>query len=366
MTPHSLLVNIYGITNTLLCNIFFHRVLMLNWPSISIITSTLNPNLTIFEQSLQSVQAQIYRGQIEHLILDGGSSDSVIDLARYYKCRVFQFQNTKLEGGSRLSYGLKHVRGTLILLLQSDNIMTSPDWLLRMVEPFCEQNVFCTYSAYNSYEKNMDRLTRYFALIGSPDPTLYYLKKSDKIPITQIHYDRGRITKEKERYYVIKFSRETLPTVGDNGYLVRTEVLRKVNNAIRSYVHVDAFMELLEMGFDTYGVVNNSIIHVSRPNILDQVRRRVEVKRVFTDEKRGDRRYLVFNWQSKRDRWNLFTYIFFSLTFIQPLMVSVRGYLKIRDSAWFLHPVMCFFMVMAYGWSEVVFQLKRFFNRLRL
>ena len=140
--------------------------------------------------------------------------------------------------------------------------------------------------------------------------------------------------------------------------MIRTDVLRKVVRKNESYIHVDAFAQLLDEGYNTYGIVKNSITHVSRPNILDQVRRRVAVKRHFTDGKRGTRKYSVMDWQSRQDRWNLFKYVVFSLTFIEPFWVSIRGYAKIREPAWFLHPAMCLLMVVAYGWSEVVFQLK--------
>lgn len=336
---------------------------MYNLPAITLLTGTLNPNLSIFQRMLESVRMQLYpKNRIEHIVLDGGSRAQVIHLAKRFGCTVIVLKHLQVEETGRLVIGLKMAKGTLTLLLASDNILPTNDWLRRMVEPFSERRVFCSYPAYNTSFSDMDILTRYFALIGAPDPTLYYLKKSDKIPTYQTRYDKGFVMKETERYYVVQFTKETLPTVGDNGYLIRTEVLRKVNNNIKSYIHLDAFATLLSYGFDTYGVVKNSIIHVSRPSLFDQVRRRVQVKEAYTDDKRGTRLYMVFDWKSKRDRCNLFKYIFFSLTFIEPLMLSIRGYLKIRDRAWFLHPVMCFLMVVGYGWSEIRFQLKRLFN----
>ncbi len=338
---------------------------MTRYPALTIFTGTLDPPLDIFRQSLESIKKQNYPGRIGHIVYDGGSTNGAVTLARSYGCRVKVFRNSVDEGGSRLYSSLKEATGTLSVFIESDNILPDRDWLVRMVEPFGDRRVFATSSAYNNYEPDMDPLTRYFALIGAPDPTLSYLHKSDKIPMTQTTYDQGRILKETTRYWVVRFDRASLPTMGDNGTMVRTDALRNVVRKNQSYIHLDAFMELLAMGYDTYGIVKNSIIHLSRPNIWDQVKRRVAVKSAFTDEKRGSRTYHVMDWNSARDRWNLFKYIVFSLTFIQPLAVSVRGYLKRRDSAWFLHPVMCFLMVVSYGWSEIEWQLSRLAKSIR-
>ena len=95
------------------------------------------------------------------------------------------------------------------------------------------------------------------------------------------------------------------------------------------------------------------------PNLLSHVRRRVEVKELYYDGRRGRRSYLVYNPESRTDRINLIKYIAYSLTIVQPLLVSLRGYLHKPDVAWFLHPIMCFLMVVGYGWSEIEWQLRR-------
>ena len=79
----------------------------------------------------------------------------------------------------------------------------------------------------------------------------------------------------------------------------------------------------------------------------------MDVKKHFTDEMKGKRKYLVYDPFSDKDKRNLLKYIIFSLTIIQPLYVSIRGYIKIREFAWFLHPLMCFLMVTFYGYSEI-------------
>ncbi len=325
--------------------------------SITILTATLNPHLPTFLTVLESIKSQNYQGDVTHLILDGGTRNGGIELAKRYGCTIMKFKNSIHEVGNRIYRGLQVARGDIILILESDNILVGNDWLSRMIEPFRDSRVFSTYPVYNDYEKGMNILTRYTALIGTPDPTLLYLNRSDKIPMTQTSYDKGTILAENDRYYTVKFNSLNLTTMGDNGFMIRKQVLKKVVFKSKTYFHTDAFRMLLDLGYDTYGVTKNSIIHTTKSNMINTVMRRIQVKRHFSDDLRGTRKYLVFNWHSTKDWINLFVYIFFSLTLIQPLIFSIRGYKKIPDIAWFLHPVMCIVMVIGYIISEVEYQI---------
>lgn len=338
---------------------------MNNLPAITILTGTSNSNIPLFKKVLESVRTQNYpKNLLEHIVTDKDSTNGCAETAKKYGCKVIIIKNEPEEKQQvSAAIGIKMAQGELILFLESDNILTSDDWLKKMVKPFVEEKkVICTFSQHNSYEKNMSVTTKCTALFGAPDPTLYYLKKTEKIRMDQKAYDKGEIIKEATDYYVVKFTQYNLPTLGDNGHMFLKRAMVKVITRPDNYIHVDAFSKLHNLGYDTFGVVKNSIIHVQNPNLIDLVKRRVEIKKIYYDNKRGKRKYLVFNPGSKKDIKNLILYIIFSLTLVVPLFESIRGYLKIRDRAWFLHPVLCFLMVVAYGWSEIRFQLKRLFS----
>ncbi len=334
---------------------------MNNLPTITIQTGTFNSDIPLLIKVLESIKRQDYpESLIEHTVFDKGSINGCVEVVKKYGCKVIM-RIDELPDKQQVSaaLGIKMAKGDLVLLLESDNILTSRDWLRRMVEPFIQnKKVFCTFSAYNGYEKDMSATTRYTALFGSPDPTLYYLNKTEKIRMDQKHYGKGEILKETDDYYIVKFNKENLPTLGDNGHMFLRKAMIKVVKDTDDYIHVDAFSKLLNYGYDTFGVAKNSIIHVQNPNLIDLIKRRVEIKKIFYDNKRGKRKYLVFNPNSTNDRINLIKYIIFSFTILEPLFESIRGYIKIRDKAWFLHPVMCFLMVTGYGLSEIERRIK--------
>lgn len=334
---------------------------MSNPPSITIITCILNCHISTFKLVLNSIKKQKYPKElIQHIVMDGGSTNESPRLARRYGCSVTVRKDLRNEEETRVGIAIKKAKGDIILMLQSDNILTSSDWLLKMVKPFIEDGkVFCTFSAYNSYHKDMSATTRYCALFGSPDPTLYYLNKTEKIRMDQTQYNKGDIIRETGDYYVVRFNRNDLPTLGDNGHMFLTRAIKKVVKNPKTFLHTDAFSALLELGYNTFGIVNNSIIHTQKSNIIDLIKRRIEAKEQFYDQNRGKRKYMVFNWDSYQDRINLTKYIIFSFTFIIPLIESVGGYTRIRDRAWFLHPLISFAMVIAYAISEIKWLLKK-------
>ena len=339
---------------------------MKNFPSISIVTLAYNVNLKIFKQSLESIKNQKYpRDKIEQIVVDGGSTNGTIGLAKSYGCIVMERSDLEYETEMRKSLGIKKAKNEIILFLEADNILVGKSWLKTMVLPFVEnKHIFSTFSMHNNFFKNMPLLTKYCALIGASDPPVCYLGKADKIMLDQEKYDKGEILKNLPRYYVVKFTKENLPTLGDNGHMVRRSIINKVNKDPRIFLHTDAFFDMLCLGYNTYGVVKNSIIHHIGADILKLYQRRVVYKERFRDAYIRKRVYLIFDYRSAKDRWNLFKFMFFSFTFIQPFLRALKGYLKIHEPAWFLHPVVCFVAAVMYTKSEIKYQIGKSIKKL--
>ncbi|HBB76895.1 MAG: hypothetical protein A3J18_02545 [Candidatus Levybacteria bacterium RIFCSPLOWO2_02_FULL_40_18] len=336
---------------------------MNNLPSISIVTCTYNVNLKLFEKVLKALREQVYpKRLIEHIVMDAGSSNGTVELAKKFGCKVYVHPELLEEEQVRASLGFKKAKGKILLIIQSDNLVPSNDWLRRMVQPFVEnKKVFCTYTARYSYTKDMSAITRYGALIGANDPLIspYFLDKIEKIAMTTSNYNKGTIISENKNHYIVKFNKDNFPPLGDNGQMVLRSVMEKVNKDPKEYLHLDTFSRMFDLGYDTCGVVKASIIHVITSDIKRFVTRRIQLKEKFFDDRRNNRRFLIFDINSKKDRINLIKYVIFSLTFVPTLFQGARGYLKIRDSAWFLHPVICFIMLIAYGYSEFKWILKK-------
>lgn len=98
-------------------------------PLVSIITVVLNRAATL-ERAIRSVQAQSY-APIEHVVIDGGSSDGTLEIIRRHADRLAHWTSGPDAGiADAFNKGLRAARGELIGLLNADDWL-SPDQVAR-------------------------------------------------------------------------------------------------------------------------------------------------------------------------------------------------------------------------------------------
>ena len=164
-----------------------------------------------------------------------------------------------------------------------------------------------------------------------------------------------------KRYAFVTFKPEQLPTVGANGFIIRKNSIQKVISDPLNFFHIDACFDLAMKGYATYAFVTTDIWHKTGENLSGYIKRRLRYSNVYLKDKRL-RRYHLFN--PKRDKIKLMLFIIVSLTVVEPLYRSIRGYLKIRDVAWFLHPFMCFITTILYSYSVLVNLFKKYAKQI--
>ena len=147
-------------------------------------------------------------------------------------------------------------------------------------------------------------------------------------------------------YYAVKFSKDKIPTLGANGYLARKDILRKARVNPNEFFHIDVNYDLVALGFNKYGIIKDTIIHLSADNLFSFLMKRLRFMKLYHQKDYNLRRWRLYESQ---DRFKLIGFIIISLTFVKPLYDSLKGFMKIRDFAWFLHPIMCLSVLLVYG-----------------
>tara|TARA_B110000027_G_scaffold104378_1_gene110662 strand:+ start:409 stop:1866 length:1458 start_codon:yes stop_codon:yes gene_type:complete len=140
---------------------------------ITIVTSTFNSEKSI-AYTLSSVVEQTYKN-IEHIIVDGGSTDGTIDIAHKYKKNRKIFVKDKTSIYEALNVGIKKSKGEYILILNSDDILDSKDVIKNIVK-FIKKNkskiILGNVSYFNNF--SFDKITRYYAAIGFKKWMFYF------------------------------------------------------------------------------------------------------------------------------------------------------------------------------------------------
>jgi glycosyltransferase involved in cell wall biosynthesis len=91
-------------------------------PLISVITVTLNA-VKFLEQCIKSVAEQHYPN-VEHIILDGGSTDGTIKLLEKFNDKISYWKSEPDNGiYSAMNKAVKHAKGEWILFLGADDVL---------------------------------------------------------------------------------------------------------------------------------------------------------------------------------------------------------------------------------------------------
>ena len=108
--------------------------------TVSIITATFNSSSTIAD-CIKSVASQTYP-HIEHIIIDGGSTDGALDIIKKYSDRIAYWISEPDKGiYDAMNKGIKLASGDIVGILNSDDFYANNDVISSVVKEFEAKNV---------------------------------------------------------------------------------------------------------------------------------------------------------------------------------------------------------------------------------
>ncbi len=337
-------------------------------PTISVVIATYNSKRTI-QKCLESIRNQRYpQEKIEIIVADGASRDTTRNIASAYNVRWVAVDPTKQSAEYNKATGIRHAKNEILAMIDHDNILPHDLWLQNMVTPFLEQkDVVGVETLRYHYDPKASLLDRYFALFGAGDPLVWYLGKADRLSYIYDTYALAGQATDHGTYYLVRFQPDTMSTIGANGFLVRRQVLMdNAQVAPGTYFDMDVNIDLIKKGFDTYAFVKDSILHLTGyGNIVNFLKRRILFLSQYRFGSEAEKRKKLrrFGGLSQRDVWRLVWAVVICATFVVPLYDSIRGWRKIHDNAWFLHPFLAFSFVCLYSWVIMKHQLAFFYAK---
>lgn len=155
---------------------------------VSIITVAYNSAATIAD-TLRSVSGQTYP-DIEHIVIDGGSTDATLEIVAREGARVRQFVSEPDAGiYDAMNKGLRLASGEVVGFLNSDDYFSDPSAIEKVVRRFKERDTDAVFSCLDIVDPdNLDRVLRKYRIshfspfmlrigVMPPHPT-FYCKKS--------------------------------------------------------------------------------------------------------------------------------------------------------------------------------------------
>ncbi|MBU2460046.1 glycosyltransferase, partial [Patescibacteria group bacterium] len=230
-------------------------------PVVSIIIPTYNEEKHL-EFCLQSINRQNFsRKCIEIIIVDDGSTDKTLQIAKKYRARILHSGYNHIERSK--SIGIAVAKGKYLLFIDADIRLTDKNIISLSVKLLeSKLNITGVQCVYWKYSKKHTSVNRYCELYGVNDPFPFYLKKRG----IQSFLDNGWIypktlIKDYPQYYLVRFTSNTLPTLGSQGYMCSSAIIKKYTNWKPYFFHLDTTKELVDSGYNTFAMLKLEVEH---------------------------------------------------------------------------------------------------------
>ena len=101
--------------------------------TISIIIPTKNAGLE-FRKTLEAIRGQTREAEV--VVVDSGSSDGTVDLARQFRARTISIPPESFNHGETRNFGIRNSTGQFCVMLVQDAIPVGETWLEELISPF--------------------------------------------------------------------------------------------------------------------------------------------------------------------------------------------------------------------------------------
>ncbi len=260
---------------------------------------------------------------------------------------------TEGDSESAKSIGIKKASGEICAMFCADNLILDP-YLFKKVYDQLTQYPELTgvYTKHYAYLKDDNSLNRYFSLMGVNDPIAYYVKKADRDPYTK--YDENLVIEIKSFKY-------SIPSLGDNGFFYRRSHI--IQSKLDNYYPMDCAEDLRRRGMSSYAVLNGELVwHRTSDTLWNFLRKRyIYARDLYCD--REDRRWKIVG--NSKDKFRVLVFALSSALVIPNIIESIKGYRRVKDFAWFWHPIVCLGFLLIYSTLALrnLFHYKSLFSK---
>jgi glycosyltransferase involved in cell wall biosynthesis len=300
----------------------------MKWPVVSFILLTYNGGDGV-RKCLQSVKDQSYpQNLIDVVVVDNGSKDDSVKIAKKFKARVFVHPKGDLY--TNWVRGLHRTKGEFVFYLEQDIVLRGNDFIQKMIKPLLDDDRLIATFTKEQPKKDMHWVPRYLSYhVSQCDPLFEYLTTQIEETFIERH----------SSYIVCKYSLGKIPGVARMFY--RIKYLKKTANwKAKNYFDHDFIIQCVKAGFPYFGYVPEpGYYHYHARDLKHLLQKRVRNLGLhffpYNDE-------TEYKWVDTRDKkqvlkmawWVIYANLFFPAT--------IRGFirfLKHRDWVLLMEPI---------------------------
>jgi len=299
-------------------------------PHVSFVIPTFNASKTL-GMCLESVFRLDYpREKIEVVIVDGGSTDDTLAIARKFQCQLLTNPIRYEEGpGAGKDIGFRHSRGDIVVFLDSDNELGSASWLRNMVSPYLSRPDVVGAFSHLIPKSDGGLLSRYLTKAHS-QTAIRFWQPDDVV----------RLPETDSQFRIIRLNAACDLS---NGATARRECLSAVGGYDYGF---ETTKRLMDGGYTTFAWPRGVDVyhHYAGVTLRNLIRKRIaRLRRFKAWEKEGLRSYTTSMYKPRTgdDYLQFFARVLKSLSFLT-LPEAVWKSARDRDLAWLYHPLVSF------------------------
>lgn len=300
----------------------------INYPLISFIIMTYN-DAEGFLKCLLSLEMQDYPGnKMEIIVVDDGSSDNTVDIAKEHHCRV-------LVNGTHDMYrswgmGLHAMHGEFTYLLEQDIELRGKTFLKQMITPLLVDRSLAG-SFTRKYPRSDQSLTNQFIAHHPAQCDPLYEFFSPSIEST--------FKEKREGYVVCRYSPNRIPPIARIMYRVKYLKGLPIWKDER-FFDFETLCAMVNTGYTDYAYVPTAGIYHhharSLSNLLSKRVRNLRSHYIKTDSKY---KYTWFDLSTIGGLFKILFWIIYANLFIPALIRGIYRSIKFRNAVLLMEPI---------------------------
>jgi rhamnosyltransferase len=121
-----------------------------------------------WERLLQRLFSQKFNGEYEVIVIDSGSSDATVEIARRYPTRLVTIPPEQFHHGRTRNLGAGLARGEILVYITQDALPLQEDWLQKLTDNFSDPAVAMVCGRQMPWQHTKPP-ERFFYLYNFPD-----------------------------------------------------------------------------------------------------------------------------------------------------------------------------------------------------
>lgn len=303
-------------------------------PLITFSIVTLNEEKRI-KACLSAIRDQKYpKNRMEIIIMDGGSTDKTIAIAKEFDVKVYFNEKRLAEPGLAEAY--KKAKGDYMVFMAADNILFDKEWTRKMMQPFLDdpQHIWAAFSLVLNFT-NDNIWNKYLNEDSDPFSTFVFGNGSHPSKFKKLY----PIEKETSNYVIYSYNLYNFPLIA----LAQCTILKTglKRDKVSENDDILPLIKIIEQKKKIAFVKNTGLYHVSIKNFshfCDKFKQRI-YNSIATNSYTSRENYTSFARKMRR-----YLFLLYSFSIIFPFIDGIRLMIQKKRVYMLLHPIVCFIM----------------------